>query len=89
MRQRLEVLLKVLGYGVDRLLRWRGRYRRHRLTAFQASHMPLSFDAEMSDDEVDRVRLRKRLPANFLLGQIVERLFQGRPNARVHLKDNS
>src|SRR5262245_11137350 len=76
---------------IDRRLKeGRGHcYRGHRLATFQTVEMPLRFDADMPDDDVNRIRLWERPPVNLLFTEILERVFETIPYSFVHFDNNS
>jgi hypothetical protein len=51
--------------------------------------MPLRLDAQVPDDDVDRIGLRERPPVTLLFAQILEGVFEATPETFVHLDHHS
>src|SRR6516162_8767006 len=70
--ERAEILGKIERNGVDCFLGYRGGNRGHWRAALDAAQVPFTFNSEMPDDHIDRVRLREDPPVDLLIGEVVE-----------------
>jgi hypothetical protein len=51
--------------------------------------MPLRFNAEVPNDDVDRIGVRKQTPVTLLFAQLLEGVFEANPETFVHFDHHS